>query len=118
MGEPLYQDVVDAGGLAAVLQAACPGCDIDLHDSRGAFGGFVVTASKGDRAVRVTPVVGERLFYLRHKVREMHLSRVTTTDLAEVTGSTATWLGGVTARELAAAWPFADFVDVADAYES
>ncbi|MDX8144905.1 DUF6193 family natural product biosynthesis protein [Lentzea sp. BCCO 10_0061] len=118
MGESLYQDVVDAGGLTAVLQAACPGCDIDLRDSRGAFGGFVVTASKGDRAVRVTPVAGERLFDLRHKVREMHLSRVATTELAEVIGSTAAWLGGATARELAAAWPFADFVDVADAYES
>ncbi|MET9230492.1 DUF6193 family natural product biosynthesis protein [Lentzea sp. NPDC003310] len=30
----------------------------------------------------------------------------------------AAWLGGATARELAAAWPFADFVAVADAYES
>lgn len=38
--------------------------------------------------------------------------------MAEVTGSTATLLGGATARELAAAWPFADLVDVADAYES
>ncbi|SFR20194.1 hypothetical protein SAMN04488564_105153 [Lentzea waywayandensis] len=118
MGESLYRDVVDAGGLTAVLQAACPGCDIDLRDAPRAFGGFVVMASKGDRAVHVTPVGGELLFYVRHKLREMHLSRVTTTELAEVTGSAAAWLGGVTARELAAAWPFADFVDVADAYES
>ncbi|MEU3649127.1 hypothetical protein AB0E59_37525 [Lentzea sp. NPDC034063] len=54
MGESLYQDVVDAGGLTAVLQAACPGCDIDLRDAPRAFGGFVVMASKGDRAVLVT----------------------------------------------------------------
>jgi hypothetical protein len=75
-------------------------------------------ASKGERAVDVTPARGERLFYVRHKLREMYLSRVTTTELAEVTGSAAAWLGGATARELAAAWPFARFVDVADAYES
>ncbi|MEU3649128.1 DUF6193 family natural product biosynthesis protein [Lentzea sp. NPDC034063] len=43
---------------------------------------------------------------------------MTTTELSEVTGSAAAWLGGATPRELAAAWPFADFVAVADAYES
>ncbi|MFJ8960804.1 DUF6193 family natural product biosynthesis protein [Lentzea sp. NPDC102401] len=75
-------------------------------------------ASKGDRAVHVTPVAAERLFYVRHQLREKYLSRVTTTELAAVTGSAAAWLGGATPRELAAAWPFADFVDVADAYES
>jgi hypothetical protein len=47
MGESLYQDVVDAGGLTAVLQAACPGCVIDLRDSLGAFGGFVVIGEQG-----------------------------------------------------------------------
>ncbi len=117
MGESLYQDMVDAGGLEAVLQAACPDCDIDMRDAPGAFGGFVATVSKRDRAVYVIPLVGERLFNVRHKLQATYLSRLATTELTEVTGSAATWLGGATARELAAAWPFADFVDVADAYE-
>lgn len=118
MGESLYQDLVDAGGLEAVLRAACPDCDIELLDARGAFGGFVATVTKNDRAVHVLPLVRERLFYVRHKLRTTYLSRLPTTELTEVTGSAATWLGGATARELAAAWPFADFVDVADAYVS
>jgi hypothetical protein len=118
MGESLYQDMVDAGGLEAVLQAACPGCDIDMRDAPGAFGGFVATVSKRDRAVYVIPLVGKRLFRMRHKLQSTYLSWLATTELTEVTGSAATWLGGATARELAATWPFADFVDIADAYES
>lgn len=118
MGESPYQDLVDAGGLEAVLRAACPDCDIEMQEASGAFGGYLAVVYKNDRSVRVQPMVGEREFFVAHKHRRMYLSWLTTTDLAEVTGSTATWLGGATARELAAAWPFADFVDVADAYES
>lgn len=118
MGESPYQDLVDAGGLEAVLRAACPDCDIVLGDNPGAFGGFVATVTKQDRAVHVIPLLDKRLFYVRHKLHGMYLSWPSTTELAEVTGSAATWLGGATPRELAAAWPFADFVDVADAYES
>lgn len=118
MGEPLYQDLVDAGGLDAVLRAACPGCDIQLMEAPGAFGGFRARVSKHDRAVTVLPIVRERLFRVRHLLRGTHLSWLATTDLAEVTGSAAAWLGGATARELAAAWPFADFADIADAFES
>lgn len=114
----LYQDLVDAGGIEAVLRAACPGCDIDLSDAAGAYGGFVATVSRHDRAVFVMPHRDERLFRVRHKLRGTYLSWLSTAELAEVTGSAATWLGGATARELAAAWPFADFVAVADAYES
>lgn len=118
MGEEPYQDLVDAGGLEAVLQAACPGCDIDMRDAPGAFGGFAAIVSMRDRAVSVMPRAGERLFRVRHLLRGRYLSWLSTADLAEVTGSAASWLGGATARELAAAWPFADFVNVADAYES
>jgi hypothetical protein len=118
MGESAYQDLVDAGGLEAVLRAACPGCDIELLDARGAFGGFAATVGKHDRAVKVLPLVRERLFRVRHLLRGTHLSWLATTDLTEVTGSAAAWLGGATARELAAAWPFADFADIADAFES
>ena len=117
MGNVPYQDLVDAGGLEAVLQAACPDCDIDMREAPGAFGGFVATVSRGDRAVSVMPRRDERLFRVRHMLRGTYLSWLSTAQLAEVTGSAASWLGGATARELAAAWPFADFVDVADAYE-
>ncbi|WP_410620803.1 DUF6193 family natural product biosynthesis protein [Amycolatopsis sp. cmx-8-4] len=64
------------------------------------------------------PFKGKRLFRVRHMLHETYLSWLSTTQLAEVTGAAATWLGGATARELAAAWPFADFVDIADAYDS
>lgn len=118
MGESPYQDMVHAGGLEAALKAACPGCAIEMTDAPGAFGGVMATVSKRDRAVVVTPLGRKRLFRVRHKVRATYLSWLSTTELAEVTGSAATWLGGATARELAVAWPFADFVDIADAYES
>ncbi len=118
MGESPYQDLVDAGGLEAVLRAACPGCDIEMQEAPGAFGGFKAKAVQRDRAVTVLPRRGERLFRVSHLLRGKYLSWLSTTDLAEVTGSAATWLGGATARELAAAWPFADFVDIADAFES
>ncbi|MFB9685964.1 DUF6193 family natural product biosynthesis protein [Amycolatopsis plumensis] len=118
MGESPYQDLVDAGGLEAVLRAACPGCDIEMPEARGAFGGFLARVGKGDRVVEVLPLVDERLFRVRHLLRGRYLSRLFTTDLAEVTGVAAAWLGGATARELAAAWPFADFADIADAFES
>lgn len=118
MVESPYQDLVDAGGLEVVLQAACPECDIDMREARGAFGGFVAMASKRDRAVKVLPMVGKRLFRVRHILRGTHLSWLATTDLTEAVGSAAAWLGGATARELAVAWPFADFVGIADAYES
>ncbi|MBE8521702.1 hypothetical protein ILP97_30140 [Amycolatopsis sp. H6(2020)] len=118
MGESPYQDLVDAGGLGAVLRAACPGCDLRLLEAPGAFGGFWARVGKHDRAVTVLPLVRERLFRVRHILRGTHLSRLATTDLTEVTGSAAAWLGGATARELAAAWPFADFADIADAFES
>lgn len=98
MGEPPYQDLVDAGGLEAVLRVACPGCDIDMRDAPGAFGGFVATVSKGERAVYVVPLWDRRLFRVRHKLRGTYLSWLATTSLAEVTGSAATWLGGATAR--------------------
>jgi hypothetical protein len=68
--------------------------------------------------VNVLPLVGKRLFHISHKLRGTHLSWLDTTDLAEAIGSAATWVGGATARELAATWPFADFVDIADAFES
>lgn len=74
MGKSPYQDLVDADGLEAVLQAACPDCDIDMRDARGAFGGFVATVRKGDRAVYVIPLRGKRLFRVRHKLRETYLS--------------------------------------------
>ncbi|UOX85862.1 DUF6193 family natural product biosynthesis protein [Amycolatopsis sp. FBCC-B4732] len=118
MEEVPHQDLIDAGGLEAVLRAACPDCAIDMTDAPGAFGGFAATVSRRDRAVSVMPLRRERLFRVRHKLRGSFLSRLSTAELAEVTGSAATWLGGATARELAAAWPFADFVAVADAYES
>lgn len=78
----------------------------------------MATVSKGDRAVYVLPRVRKRLFHVQHKLRTTYLSSLRTTELAEVTEAAATWLGGATARELAAAWPFADLVDIADAYES
>jgi len=118
MGESPYQDLVDAGGLGTVLRAACPGCDIRLLEAPGAFGGFWARVSKQDRAVTVLPIVRERQFRVQHLLRGTYLSRLATTDLTEVTGSAAAWLGGATARELAAAWPFADFADIADAFES
>jgi hypothetical protein len=58
----MYQDPVDAGGLKAVLQAACPGCDIEMRDARGAFGGFVAAVSRHDRVVTVLPLTDKRLF--------------------------------------------------------
>ncbi|MFD6155328.1 DUF6193 family natural product biosynthesis protein [Nocardia sp. NPDC060256] len=126
MVESLYQDLVDGGGLEAVLWAACVDCAIARYEAEGAFSGFLVTASKHDRAVEIMPFVNKRLFRVQHKVRAADLntlrwaslSALATTDLAEVTGSAAVWLSGATARELAATWPFADFVDVADAYDS
>ncbi|WP_394616643.1 hypothetical protein JNUCC0626_44585 [Lentzea sp. JNUCC 0626] len=118
MGELQYQDLVNAGGLEAVLRQACPGSDNDLRDARGAFGGQVATVSRGDRAVSVLPWHEQRRFYLRHILNGTHLSYLTTIDLAEVTSCTAVWLGGATPRELAVTWPFADFVEVADAYAS
>ncbi|GLY49648.1 DUF6193 family natural product biosynthesis protein [Lentzea sp. NBRC 102530] len=118
MAESQYQALVAAGGLAAVLREACPGSDIDLRDAPGAFGGRVATVSEGGRAVYVMPQGGQPRFSVRHVLNGTYLSHVATTELAEVTGCAAAWLGGATPRELAAAWPFADFVDVADAYES
>lgn len=118
MGESLYEDLVAAGGLEAVLLAARSGAEITTAGARGAFGGVKATVGKGDRAVHVTPAVGERLFHVRYQVRETYLGRVTTEDLREVVGPAAAWLGGATARELVAAWPVADLVAVTDAYES
>ncbi|WNV85530.1 DUF6193 family natural product biosynthesis protein [Umezawaea sp. Da 62-37] len=118
MGEPAFQDLVDAGGLKAVLQAACPDCDVDMKDAPGAFGEFSAVVRKGDREVHVIPLKNKCLFFVRHRLRGTYLSWLATTELVEVTGSAATWLGGATARELAAEWPFADFIDVADAHES
>ncbi|MFG1647177.1 DUF6193 family natural product biosynthesis protein [Amycolatopsis sp. NPDC049252] len=118
MGEAPFQELADAGGLEAVLRAACPGCAIEMSDAAGAFGGLTATVRKGDRAVSVIPITDRRLFRVRHQVRGRSLSWLSTTELAEVTGASAVWLSGATARELAAAWPFADFVAVADAYES
>lgn len=89
-----------------------------MREAPGAFGGFVAVVSRRDRAVSVMPLRAERLFRVRHLLRGTYLSWLSTAELAEVTGSAATWLGGGTARELAVAWPFADFVDVADACES
>jgi hypothetical protein len=114
----VYQDLVDAGGLRAVLEAACPGCDIEMQEASGAFGGYLAVVHRKDRSVRVQPFVRERLFHVGHLLRKTYLSWLTTTELDEAVGSVAMWLSGATARELAAAWPFADFVDVADAYES
>ncbi|MBP2320403.1 hypothetical protein JOF56_000788 [Kibdelosporangium banguiense] len=118
MGESPYQDLVDAGGLRAVIEVACLGCEITVRDAPGAFGGYVVEASKGDRAVTVFPHRDKRLFRVRHKLRTAYLSWVATADLTGVTGLAASWLGGATPQELADVWPFADFVDVATAYES
>jgi hypothetical protein len=115
MGRVLYRDVVDAGGLEAVLREACPGGDIELEAFPGCL---TATVNKGDRAVHVRLSRRRRRFSIRYDLRRSGLGYVATTELAEVTGSTAAWLCGATARELAAAWPFADFVDVADAYES
>ncbi|MEU8895728.1 hypothetical protein [Nocardia sp. NPDC048505] len=69
MGESLYQDLADAGGLEAVLRAACPDCDIKMRAALGASGGFAATVSKHDRAVYVIPLVQQRLFRVRHKLR-------------------------------------------------
>ncbi|MFJ1767349.1 DUF6193 family natural product biosynthesis protein [Amycolatopsis sp. NPDC088138] len=118
MGEAPFPELADAGGLEAMLRAACPGCDIEMSDAPGAFGGFKAVVRNGDRAVSVIPLTELRLFRVRHRLRGRYLSWLSTTELAEVTGATAAWLGGATARDLAAAWPFADFVAVADAYES
>jgi len=115
MGESPNQDLTDAGGLRAVIESACPDCEIELREFPG---GHEAMASRGDRAVRVFQVRDKRLFWLSYRLRTTFLNRVSTTDLAVCTGSLATWLGGATPREFAAAWPFAGFVDVADAYES
>ena len=98
MGE--YQDLVDAGGLEAVLRAACRDCDVEMRGAAGALGGFVATMSKREREVYVIPLRSERLFH-RHKLRATYLSSLSTTELAEVTGAVATWLSGATARS----WP-------------
>ncbi|GGN23248.1 hypothetical protein GCM10011609_75880 [Lentzea pudingi] len=116
MGRSLCQHVVDAGGLEIVLREACPGGDIELETFPGAL---TATVTQGDRSVRVSLWRQQRQFRIRYVLRKASLAYLTTTDLAEFTGSVALWLGGATARELAAAWPsFADFVAVADAFEN
>ncbi|MGW6448730.1 DUF6193 family natural product biosynthesis protein [Lentzea sp. NPDC055074] len=115
MGRSPYQDVADAGGLEIVLRGACPGGVVEVEVFPGCYN---ATVAQGDRSVDVSLLRREREFSVKHRLRGVWLSRVTTTDLAEFTGWVAMWLGGATARELAVTWPSADFVAVADALES
>jgi Family of unknown function (DUF6193) len=107
--------VIDIEGLRAALEQACPDCEIDTRDWPG---GPAVVLRRGDRAAEVFWNREKSVFRVRYLWPRMFMNRVHRTDLAEAAGSAATWLSGATPREFAAAWPFADFVAVADAFES
>ncbi|MFC0540506.1 DUF6193 family natural product biosynthesis protein [Kutzneria chonburiensis] len=107
--------MIDIHGLRAALEQACPDCEIDAHDWPG---GPAVVLRRGDRAAEVFWHREKSVFRVRYSWPRMFMNRVHWTDLAEAAGSAATWLSGATPREFAAAWPFADFVAVADAFES
>ncbi|MFI9384604.1 DUF6193 family natural product biosynthesis protein [Kutzneria sp. NPDC052558] len=113
-----HRELIDAGGLRAAIENACPDSDIEFLEARGAFDGQLAWLRRGERSVGIMPFRNETKFRVTYLLRTMHLRRVFTPDLAVVLGSAATWLGGATAREFATAWPFADFVAIADAFES
>lgn len=105
---------IDVDGLRAALENACPDSEIESRDWPG---GPAVVLRRGDRGAEVFWHREESVFRVRYSWPRMFMNRVRRTDLAEAAGSAATWLSGATPREFAAAWPFADFVDVADAFE-
>jgi hypothetical protein len=107
--------VTDLEGLRAAVANACPDCECEAHDNPG---GPSVIARRDDRAVKVFWHREKSVFHVYFRWREWFMNRVIRADLPDATGSAATWLGGAPPREFAAAWPFADFVDVADAFES
>lgn len=117
MGESLHQDLLGAGGLRAVLENVCPDSDIEMYPAPGLFDGFGAQVRRGDRAVRLQPLRDEQRCSITFSWRDSSLRRVCRTDLAEIAGSAATWLGGATPAEFALRWPFADFVAIAEAFE-
>ncbi|WP_433261323.1 DUF6193 family natural product biosynthesis protein [Actinosynnema sp. CS-041913] len=70
-----------------------------------------------DRRVDVGMGIQERVFLMRFRVHDVELASGTTSDLAAVAGSIATWTGGALVRDLSAAWPFAQFSPWSEAYE-
>ncbi|MEV6602969.1 DUF6193 family natural product biosynthesis protein [Kutzneria sp. NPDC051319] len=107
--------MIDVDGLRAALEHTCPDGEIEAWDNPG---GPKVEVRRGERAASVFWHREKSVFWVSYRLSRGFMNRAARTDLAEVTGSAATWLGGATAREFAVVWPFADFVDVADAYES
>jgi hypothetical protein len=110
-----WDGVIDIEGLRAALATACPDSEIETLDWPRSIVG---TARRDDRAVAVHWLRDRSVFEVRFRWRNRFMNRVIRTDLADATGSAATWLGGATPREFATAWPFADFVGVANALES
>ena len=108
---------MDAGGLRAVLENGCPDSDIEMYPAVGLFDGFGAKVRNGDRAVRLQPLRDEQRCSISFSWRDSSLRRVSRTDLAEIVGLAATWLGGATPAEFALRWPFADFVAIAEAVE-
>ncbi|MEV6602970.1 DUF6193 family natural product biosynthesis protein [Kutzneria sp. NPDC051319] len=107
-------DLIDVDGLRAALEHACPDCEIKAWDNRG---GPKVEARRGERAASVFWHREKSAFRVSYLVGKAILRHARTPDLGVATASAATWLGGATSREFAAAWPFADFVAIADAFE-
>ncbi|MFC0434784.1 DUF6193 family natural product biosynthesis protein [Kutzneria buriramensis] len=118
MGESLHQDLLDAGGLGAALEARCPDAEIEMYPGAGLFDGFGAKVRQGDRGVRIQPLRGEDRCSISYSLRGHSMHHVYRTVFAEIIDSAATWLGGATPEEFAQAWPFAGFVDVAAAFES
>ncbi|EWM12269.1 DUF6193 family natural product biosynthesis protein [Kutzneria sp. 744] len=107
-------DLIDVDGLRAALEHACPESEIETWDMPG---GPKVRLNRGGRAVEVFWHREKSAFWTSYGVGKRSLRRVRATDLMVAIDSAATWLSGATPREFAAAWPFADFVAIADAYE-
>jgi hypothetical protein len=118
VGESLHQDLLDAGGLKAALEARCPDAEIEVYPGAGLFDGFGANVRRGDRGVRIQPLLGEDRCSISYSLRGHSMNHVDRTVFAEIIDSAATWLGGATPEEFAKAWPFAGFVDVAAAFES
>jgi hypothetical protein len=114
VSESLDLDEIDVDGLRAALETACPDCEIEAHDMPG---GPVVRLRRGERVAEVFLHRQGAAFRVSYLVGEAPLRRARTPELAVAIGSATTWLGGATPREFAAAWPFADFVAIADAFE-
>ncbi|MEU8703181.1 MULTISPECIES: DUF6193 family natural product biosynthesis protein [unclassified Streptomyces] len=121
MNSEFYPDVIKAGGLAAALEEGAAKSDITItvtqNPEQNSGSVTISSDAPGRSPLEVFPRVESRAFQVIGRSAGVHIVTGVTEDLREIVAVGAAWGAGTAVPRMREAFPFLQFVPVAEAHE-